>query len=329
VAALLTAFFWFFGHYQSETALSGTLWYLWAMTYSIVARDPDTGQFGVAVQTCWFAVGTVVPWAIAGVGAVATQAMVEVSYGPKCLERLVAGADAHRALDEVRAEDEEAAVRQVAVVDLSGAVSVHTGDLCIDHAGHHLGDQYSVQANMMASARVWPAMAEAYETTAGPFPERLLAVLRAAENAGGDARGRMSAAMLIVDGERHDHPWEGVLLDVRVDHDDRPLDQIDHLLQAAAAFDHCDRAEQELFGGDPTAALREVDLALERLPGDENARFMRAAALIVSGQPEAGAGELRALVNTRPSWAVVIRSFAATDQLPLPEGFDLDSVLTP
>jgi uncharacterized Ntn-hydrolase superfamily protein len=298
------------------------------MTYSVVARDPESGQFGVAVQTCWFAVGAIVPWAIAGVGAVATQAMVEVSYGPKCLEKLVAGADAQRALDEVRAEDEGSAVRQVAVVDGSGGVSAHTGALCIDHAGHHRGDQYSVQANMMASARVWPAMAEAYETTAGTFPERLLAVLRAAENAGGDARGRMSAAMLIVDGATHDHPWEGVLLDVRVDHDDRPLDQIDRLLQAASAFDHCDRAEQELFGGDPAAALREVDLALDRLPGDENARFMRAAALIVSGQPEAGAGELRALVANRPSWATVIRSFAATDQLPLPEGFDLDAVLS-
>jgi uncharacterized Ntn-hydrolase superfamily protein len=299
------------------------------MTYSIVARDPESGQFGVAVQTCWFAVGAIVPWAIAGVGAVATQAMVEVSYGPKCLEKLVAGSGAERALDQVRAEDEGAAVRQVAVVDAAGGVSAHTGALCIDHAGHHRGDGYSVQANMMASAGVWPAMAETYETTTGSFPERLLAVLRAAENAGGDARGRMSAAMLVVDAQKHDHPWEGVLLDIRVDHDDRPLDQIDRLLQAGSAFDHCDRAEQELFGGNPAAALREVDLALDRLPGDENARFMRAAALIVSGRPEEGADEIRSLVAARPSWATVIRSFAATDQLPLPPGFDLEAVLSP
>jgi uncharacterized Ntn-hydrolase superfamily protein len=299
------------------------------MTYSIVARDPDTGQFGVAVQTCWFAVGAIVPWAIAGVGAVATQAMVEVSYGPKCLEKLVAGVGAEQALAQVRDEDGESAVRQVAVIDALGEVSAHTGAKCIDYAGHHVGAGYSVQANMMASDTVWPAMAEAYETARGPFPARLLHTLHAAERAGGDARGRMSAAVLIVDGQRHDHPWEGVLVDVRVDHDDQPLDGLGHLLHAADAFDHCDRAEQELFGGDTAAALRHVDLALERLPGDENARFMRAAALLVSGQPDAGVQELRALIADRPSWATVIRSFASTDQLALPDAVTLDDILAP
>jgi uncharacterized Ntn-hydrolase superfamily protein len=292
------------------------------MTYSIVARDPQSGQFGVAVQTCWFAVGALVPWAVAGVGAVATQAMVDVSYGPRCLEKLTAGADAGGALDEVRAEDAQAAVRQVAVVDSAGGVSAHTGSRCIDYAGHHVGAQYSVQANMMASPAVWPVMAEAYETGAGTFPERLLGALRAAEGAGGDARGAMSAAVLVVDGQRHDHPWEGVLVDVRVDHDDRPLDQIDRLLRCADAFDHCDRAEEALFGGDPATALREVDLALDGLPGDENARFMRAGALLVSGRTDAAVHELRALVAARPSWAVVVRSYARSHQLPLPEGFD-------
>jgi uncharacterized Ntn-hydrolase superfamily protein len=293
------------------------------MTYSIVARDPDSGAFGVAVQTCWFAVGAIVPWAIAGVGAVATQAMVEVSYGPQCLDKLVAGAGARQALDEVRAEDDSADVRQVAVIDAAGGVSTHTGALCIDYAGHHTGSHYSVQANMMASPGVWPAMAEAYEGARGTFPERLLHVLRAAEDAGGDARGRMSAAMLVVDGERHDHPWQGVLLDVRVDHDDRPLDAIERLLGAADAFDHCDRAEGALFGGDPAAALREVDVALDRLPGDENARFMRAAALVMSDRPEAGVRELRTLIADRASWAVVVRSFVTTGQLPLPPGIEL------
>jgi uncharacterized Ntn-hydrolase superfamily protein len=296
------------------------------MTYSIVARDPESGRLGVAVQTCWFAVGALVPWAVAGVGAVATQAMVEVSYGPKCLDRLGAGAGAGRALDEVRAEDDGSAVRQVAVVDAAGSAAAHTGDLCIDHAGHHVGDGYSVQANMMASPDVWPAMAEAYEAATGPFPERLLAALLAAEGAGGDARGTMSAAVLVVDGERHDHRWEGVVVDVRVDHHDRPLDQIGRLLRAADAFDHCDRAEQELFGGDPAAALGEVDLALDLLPGDENARFMRAAALLVSARPELGVGELRALIAARPSWAVVVGGLARTGQLPLPDGVTVHAI---
>ncbi|HXQ43565.1 MAG TPA: DUF1028 domain-containing protein [Acidimicrobiales bacterium] len=296
------------------------------MTYSIVARDPDSGQLGVAVQTCWFAVGAIVPWAVAGVGAVATQAMAEVSYGPKCLDRLDAGRAAGQALDEVRAEDAASAVRQVAVVDAAGGAGAFTGDLCIDHAGHHVGRQYSVQANMMASAGVWPAMAEAYETGTGTFPERLLGALRAAERAGGDARGGMSAAVLIVDGHRHDHPWEGVLVDVRVDHDDHPLDEIDRLVTVSDAFDHCTRAEEALFGSEQGSALAEVDQALRLLPGDENARFMRAGALIVSGQPDAGLSELRSLIAARPTWGVVVRSVAAKGLFPFPEGVDLDDV---
>jgi uncharacterized Ntn-hydrolase superfamily protein len=296
------------------------------MTYSIVARDPESGQLGVAVQTCWFAVGALVPWAVAGVGAVATQAMVDVSYGPKCLETLEGGADAHRALDEVRADDDGSAVRQVAVVDGAGGVSAFTGDLCVDHAGHHVGTQYSVQANMMASAEVWPAMADAYETATGPFAQRLLGALRAAEDAGGDARGRMSAAMLIVEDGRRHHPWEGVVLDVRVDHDDQPLDRLEHLLRAGDAYEHCDRAETALFGGDPASALTQIELALERLPGDENARLLRAGALISSGQPDAAVRELRALIAARPSWGVVVRGFARTGLLPIPEGFDVDDI---
>ena len=270
--------------------------------------------------------GALVPWARAGVGAVATQAMVEVSYGPRCLERLDAGADARGALDEVRAADEGSAVRQVAVVDGAGGASSFTGDLCIDHAGHHVGAQYCVQANMMASAEVWPAMATAYENATGSFPERLLGALRAAEGAGGDARGRMSAAVLVVDGERHDLPWEGVVVDVRVDHDDQPLDEIERLLQAADAFDHCNRGEEALFGGDLERARREVELALGRLPGDENARFLRAGALIVSGRTDAGVDELRSLIADRPTWEVVVRSVAAKGLFPFPAGFDLDDI---
>jgi uncharacterized Ntn-hydrolase superfamily protein len=214
----------------------------------------------------------------------------------------------------------------VAVIDGAGGVSAFTGELCIDYAGHHVGPQYSVQANMMASADVWPAMAEAYETGTGSFPERLLGVLRAGERAGGDARGRMSAAMLVVKGEQQDHPWEGRVVDVRVDHHDQPLDELGRLLEVADAFERIDKSEEALFGGDPAGALREVEIALGRLPGDENARFLRAGALIFSGQPDAGLEELRSLIAGRPSWAVVIRSFADKDLLPLPDGVDLDAL---
>ncbi len=299
------------------------------MTYSVVARDPESGQLGVAVQTCWFSVGAIVPWAVAGVGAVATQAMVEVAYGPRCLDKLDAGLDAGRALDAVRADDDGSALRQVAVVDGTGGVSAFTGASCIDHAGHSVGDGYSVQANMMASADVWPAMADAYETATGSFPERLLGTLRAGERAGGDARGAMSAAMLIVKGDRQNHPWEGKVVDIRVDHDDRPLDELGRLLVVADAFGRIEASEEALFGGDPVGALREVETALGRLPGDENARFLRAGALIYSGRSDAGLEELRSLIATRPSWGVVIRSFVAKELLPMPDGVDIDDLTRP
>src|SRR5262245_50929002 len=135
------------------------------MTYSIVARDPDTGELGVAVQSCWFGVGPIVPWARAGVGAVATQSFAAIAYRPGCLEHMAAGSSAAAALDQVIAGDVGSALRQVGVVDAAGSVRAHTGAMCLDHAGHHEGAGYTVQANMMATDRVWPAMAEAYEST--------------------------------------------------------------------------------------------------------------------------------------------------------------------
>lgn len=297
------------------------------MTYSIVARDPDTGELGVAVQSCWFSVGSVVTWARAGVGAVATQAMVEAGYGPRCLELLAAGADAARALDEAWADDPGNVVRQVAVVDASGAVSGRTGELCIDHAGDRQGDGYSVQANMMASDRVWPAMAEAFEATGGPLSERLLAALRAAEAAGGDARGRMSAAMLVVDGDRRERPWEGVVVDVRVEHHPEPLDELARLLATAGAFRACDQGETALFEGDPAAALAAANRGLAALPDEGNLHLLRAGALLMSGSVEEGVAEARGLVASNPSWAVVLRSVAGKGLFPLPDGVDLDAVL--
>src|SRR5262245_40788856 len=212
------------------------------MTYSIVARDPDTGALGVAVQTCMFAVGAIVPWARAGVGAVATQAFTERAYGPRCLASMASGRSADEALTAARDEDPVAAMRQVGVIDAAGAAANFTGELCISFAGHQRGDGYAVQANMMASAHVWPAMAAAYEAASGPFPRRLLAALAAGEEAGGDARGAMSAAMKVVDGDRRDDPTDGVVVDVRVDEHDRPLDELARLLTASDAFDHYFRA---------------------------------------------------------------------------------------
>src|SRR5919204_2389121 len=178
------------------------------MTYSIVARDKETGQLGVAVQSHYFQVGPVVPWAIARVGAVATQSMVNVSFGPLGLEYMSAGYSAEQALKALLAGDSEPESRQVSLVDANGNVATHTGSRCIPAAGHRTGDGFSVQANLMEKDTVWDAMATAYESAQGPLPERMVAALEAAEAEGGDIRGKQSAAMLVVSGKPTGRQWE-------------------------------------------------------------------------------------------------------------------------
>ena len=244
------------------------------MTYSIVARDAVTGEIGVAVQTANFAVGSIVPWARAGVGAVATQGIVEQAYGPRCLERMALGDPASVALEAACELDALAPLRQVGVVDARGEAAAVTGDLCIDCCGHVVGDGFAVQANMMATSEVWSAMADAFEAAESPsLARRLLAALRAAQSAGVDARGQMSAATLVVDAVRHENPWEGRLVDVRVDRHDRPLDVLGNLIDAAAAYAAFQRGVDALVANDATTALAELDEGLALLPGEENLRF--------------------------------------------------------
>jgi uncharacterized Ntn-hydrolase superfamily protein len=297
------------------------------VTYSIVARDPETGALGVAVQTCMFAVGTIVPWARAGVGAVATQAFAERAYGPRCLASMADRHSAEAALTAARAADPIPAMRQVGVVDAHGSVASFTGDLCIEYAGHLIGDGYAVQANMMASPDVWSAMAVAYEGSSGAFAPRLLAALVAAEEAGGDARGAMSAALKVVDGTRRDDPGDGVLVDVRVDDHERPLDELGRLLEVSDAFGHYSRAVDAIGSGDIGALRREIDAAHALLPADENVLFVRAGALLFEGRIDEGTSALRALIARRPGWATIVRGFAEKGLLAVPPGVDLRDIL--
>ncbi len=190
------------------------------MTYSIVARDPQTGELGVAVQSHWFGVGPLVPWARPGVGAAATQANVRVAYGPEALELLASGVGAEEALARLTAADPGAAGRQLAIVDAHGGVAAHTGSACMDFAGHVTGDQVSCQANIMANATVWSRMLETFSTAAGPLASRLLAALDAAEAAGGDIRGRQSAALLVVPAAGE---WWETNVSLRVEDHPEPL----------------------------------------------------------------------------------------------------------
>jgi uncharacterized Ntn-hydrolase superfamily protein len=297
------------------------------MTYSIVARDAG-GQLGVAVQTAMFNVGAVVPWARPGVGAVATQAFGEPAYGARCLDALESGASAADALAAAVAADPMPALRQVGVVSADGTVAAHTGELCIDHAGHLLGEAFSVQANMMRSPEVWPAMADDFRASDGPLARRLLSALRAAQAAGGDARGVMSAAIVVVEGTTPATPGSGTVIDLRVERSDDPLGELAELLDAADAFAAFERGVDELMAGDPTGALRTFDRGLELLPGEANLRFPRIGALAASGAVDDARAELRGLLADDPGWEVLLRSFADKGMIAMPPGMTIDELLT-
>ena len=297
------------------------------MTYSIVARDEATGHLGVAAQSCYFALGSVLPWARAGVGAVATQSMVDPGYGPRCLDLLAQGMGAADALAQVRAADEGREVRQVGVVSAAGEVSSFTGAQCIDHVGHAEGNGYSAQANMMAGDGVCEAMAAAFEATNGSLATRLVAALVAAEGKGGDARGQMSAALIVVEGDRRAHPWEGVLTDVRVDHHPDPLTELARLARVAEAYHLCDVAEEALVQGDVAAALSGAEAGLALLPGEGNLLLSYIAALIGVGRLNEAAAEAQRLVASRPPWEGVMRALIDRGLVPMPDGVTLDGLL--
>ena len=234
------------------------------MTYSIVARDAQTGQLGVAVQTRSFGVGTAVPWAEAGVGAVATQSFTERSYGPLGLELLRVGRTPDEALAGLVAADAHEDVRQVGIVDAEGRSAAHTGAHCIPEAGHLLGDGFAVQANMMRSAEVWPAMAEAFRSATGSLAQRLLAALDAAEAAGGDFRGRQAAAMLVVEGAPSGKPWDARVIDLRVEDHADPLAELRRLVTLAERYRRLNRLTGEL-PAEEAAGARAIGIADDEL----------------------------------------------------------------
>jgi uncharacterized Ntn-hydrolase superfamily protein len=269
------------------------------VTYSIVARDPATGELGVAVQSHWFSVGPIVPWAAPGVGAIATQANVEVAYGPGGLALLRDGLNAKQALDRLVAQDPGAAGRQVAVVDAAGRVAVHTGEACIAFAGHATGDGVSCQANIMASERVWPAMLDAYGAARGTLATRLLAALDAAESAGGDLRGRQSAAILVVpaDGE----PWHTVV-SLRVEDHPDPLPELRRLVEVHRAYELAGRADELTNEGRHDEAGELYRKASELAPGNDELRFWAGLGAAQAGDLDTAAVEVRAAIAQHRGW---------------------------
>ena len=272
-------------------------------TYSIVARDPGTGELGVAVQSHWFSVGPIVPWARPGVGAVATQANAEISYGPQALELLAGGASASDALVELLARDPGAQGRQVAVVDAGGRVAAHTGRVCMPFAGHAIGDQVSCQANIMASVDVWPRMLEAFGAAPGSLTERLLAALDAAEAAGGDIRGRQSAAILVVPAAGR--PWETVV-SLRVEDHPEPLPELRRLVRLHDAYVLAGRADalvnEERFEEAAELYRRAADMA----PGNHELRFWSGLGAAQTGRVDDGVAQVREAIAAQPGWAELL-----------------------
>jgi len=253
-------------------------------TYSIVARDPQSGQLGVAVQSHWFSVGSLVPWAQAGVGAIATQSFVEVRYGTAGLDLLASGLSARRTLDALLAADANPGVRQVAMIDSGGQVAVHTGENCIQYAGHLAGEDFSVQSNLMIRPGVPQAMAAAFQQATGPLAVRLLAALEAAQAVGGDLRGKQSAAILVVSGTASGRPWEDRLVDLHVEDNPQPLQELRRLLVLNTAYEHMNQGDHALESGDIDAALVEYGQAEALQPDNLEMKFWHAVSLVNAGR---------------------------------------------
>lgn len=287
------------------------------MTYSIVARDPQTGRLGVAVQSHWFSVGSVVSWAEAGVGAVATQSFAERSYGPLGLELMRRGRSAPEALETLVRADVDRAVRQVAFVDAQGRVGVHTGEGCIREFGHETGDGFSVQANMMARDTVWGAMATAYRGADGDLADRLLAALSAAQGEGGDIRGMQSAALLVVEAEPTGTEWDDRVIDLRIEDHAHPLDELARVLQLWRAYGHAERAEELELVPDLEAAMRERFSSLELVPDHPELAFWAAVAMAGAGRLDDATRTVAVAHAAGPGWAELLRRVVADGQVEL------------
>jgi uncharacterized Ntn-hydrolase superfamily protein len=287
-------------------------------TYSILARDPATGALGVAVQSHWFSVGSVVSWAEAGVGAVATQSFVEPAYGPLGLELMRAGHEAPQALRALLAGDETPEVRQVSMIDAHGRVASHTGRRCIAAAGQIVDEegQFSVQANLMATEAVWPAMARAYRETSGDLADRLLATLEAAEAAGGDIRGRQSAAILVVSGAPTGRPWNDRIFDLRVEDHSEPLRELRRLVVLQRAYLHMNAGDRALEEGDLVRAGEEYAAAQRLAPDVLEIPFWHAVTLAGSHRLEDSLPVFHRVFAREPAWAELVPRLVPAGLLP-------------
>lgn len=281
-----------------------------AHTFSIVARDPESGEMGVAVQSHWFSVGSVVPWAQAGIGAIATQSLTEISYGPLGLDLLRGGKSARQTLDALLQADENREVRQVAIVDANGEVAIHTGKRCIAEAGHISGAGYSVQANMMLNDSVPAAMSKAYESALGngvkDLAERLLLALEAAQAAGGDIRGKQSAAIKVVGKDLSSKTWDGIQMELRVEDHPEPISELRRVVTIHRAYTHMNRGDECLAAGDAEGALKAYEAAAALAPQIIELPFWNAVSLADTGKMGEALPIFKEVFTREPIWAELL-----------------------
>jgi len=285
-------------------------------TFSIVARDPATGELGVAVQSHWFSVGPIVPWAEAGVGAVATQSFVDPSYGKNGLDLMRAGKSAPDALKDLLEKDEGREVRQVAMIDAQGRVDAWTGKNDIQAAGHIVGKNFSVQANLMLNEKVWPAMARAFENTKGDLADRMLAALDAAQAVGGDIRGRQSAAIVVVTGKPTGLAWKDRTFDLRVDDSPQPLLELRRLVKLQRAYNHMNAGDLAVEKKDNEGALREYGAAERLVPNSAEMIYWHAVALVNMGRVDESLPLFRRVFAMDRNWITLTPRLPKSGLLP-------------
>jgi uncharacterized Ntn-hydrolase superfamily protein len=284
-------------------------------TFSIVCYDSVTGEFGAAVQSHYFKVADVI-WLEPGIGAVATQSLVDFSYGPLGLEMMKNGKTARQALDGLLASDSNDAVRQVAMIDKNGIVATHTGSKCIAEAGHITGRNYSVQANLMRNNTVWGAMAKAFENTQGDLAERMMAALEAAQKEGGDIRGMQSAAIVVVSGKPTGMSWKDRTVDLRVDDSPQSLVELRRLLNISRAYKYMDRGDEYIAEKKYDEADAAYAKAVELAPGNAEVLFWHAQTLVMAGQLERALPIFKRVFQMDESWRVLVPRLVKSELLP-------------
>ena len=298
-----------------------------AHTYSIVAKDANTGEMAVGVQSHWFSVGTLVSWGKSGVGVVATQSFVNPSYGPKGIELMENGVSAEEALKNLTDKDEGRDFRQAAMLDVNGSVNAFTGEKCIESAGHFVGENFSVQANMMLNDKVIPAMKKAFQDNSNlPLAERIIKVFEAAESVGGDIRGKQSAALIVVGAEKTSNVWEDKKIDLRVDDSSNPIKEIKRLLKVHRAYDHMNKGDLAIEENDMDKALSEYGKAQVLFPENHEMSFWKAIALLNNGKKEAARPILKKVFKENPNWKKLIYRLPKSGLI-LMKFKDLDSYL--